>query len=55
MKISAFVTNAGRHHEVSVRTDKLEQLLKVTDGVAEIHNTVRAPIEVTLVPWETGV
>ena len=35
-------------------SEKLEQLLKETDAVAEVHNTVRAPIAVTLVPWEEG-
>ncbi len=33
-------------------TDRIEQLLRETDAVAEIHNTVRAPIKVELVPWK---
>jgi organic hydroperoxide reductase OsmC/OhrA len=31
--------------------ERIEQLLGETDAVAEIHNTVRAPVAVTLVPW----
>ncbi len=31
---------------------RIEQLLRETDAVAEVHNTVRAPIAVALVPWE---
>lgn len=46
-------------YRARVRSDaareKLEQLLRETDAVAEVHNTVRAPIEVTLVPWDEGV
>jgi hypothetical protein len=32
----------------------LERLLRETDAVAQVHNTVRAPIEVTLMPWGDG-
>lgn len=31
--------------------ERLSLLLRETDAVAEIHNTVRVPIAVTLVPW----
>lgn len=31
--------------------EKLAQLLRETDAVAEVHNTLRAATEVTLVPW----
>jgi hypothetical protein len=31
--------------------ERIEQLLKETDAVAEIHNTIRAPVAVTLVAW----
>jgi len=31
--------------------ERIEQLLRETDAVAEIHNTVRSPIKVELVPW----
>lgn len=31
--------------------ERIEQLLRETDAVAEIHNTVRAPIEVRMRPW----
>ena len=30
---------------------RLEQLLRETDAVAEVHNTLRVPTQVTLVPW----
>lgn len=35
-------------------SEMVEQLLKETDAVAEVHNTLRAPIAVTLVAWEEG-
>ena len=31
--------------------DRIEQLLRETDAVAEIQNTVRSATKVTLVPW----
>ncbi|MDH4290029.1 MAG: OsmC family protein [Aquincola sp.] len=31
--------------------DRVAQLLRETDAVAEVHNTVRAGANVTLVPW----
>jgi organic hydroperoxide reductase OsmC/OhrA len=31
--------------------DRIAQLLRETDAVAEIHNTVRAGVKVTLTPW----
>ena len=34
--------------------ERLSLLLRETDAVAEIHNTVRAPIAVTLMHWEPG-
>ena len=34
---------------------EVETLLRQTDAVAEIQNTVRAAVEVTLVPWESSV
>jgi len=36
------------------RIERLEQLLRETDAVAEVHNTVRAPIAVRLVPWDSA-
>ena len=33
---------------------RLEQLLRETDAVAEVHNTVRAAIPVTLVAWSAS-
>jgi organic hydroperoxide reductase OsmC/OhrA len=43
-------------YRARVRSDaspeRLEQLLRETDAVAEVHNTVRAPIAVTLMPWD---
>jgi organic hydroperoxide reductase OsmC/OhrA len=32
--------------------ERIEQLLRETDAVAEVHNTVRGSVEVRLVPWE---
>jgi organic hydroperoxide reductase OsmC/OhrA len=32
----------------------IARLLRETDAVAEIHNTVRAGVRVTLEPWGTG-
>lgn len=32
---------------------RIERLLRETDAVAEVHNTLRAPIAVALAPWET--
>lgn len=32
--------------------DRIAQLLRETDAVAEIHNTVRAPIDVRMVSWD---
>lgn len=34
--------------------ERIEQLLKETDAVAEVHNTLRAQVPVVLVPWSTG-
>lgn len=34
--------------------EKLDQLLRETDAVAEVHNTLRAGALVQLEPWETG-
>lgn len=34
--------------------DQIAKLLRETDAVAEVHNTLRSPIAVTLVPWEHG-
>ncbi|MBK0392331.1 OsmC family protein [Ramlibacter algicola] len=31
--------------------DRIEQLLRETDAVAEVHNTLRAQVPVQLVPW----
>jgi organic hydroperoxide reductase OsmC/OhrA len=31
----------------------IEELLRRTDAVAEVHNTVRAGVAVSLVPWNT--
>lgn len=31
--------------------ERVAQLLRETDAVAEIHNTVRAPIAVRMLPW----
>lgn len=31
--------------------EQIEQLLRETDAVAEIHNTVRRGVQVTLTPW----
>jgi organic hydroperoxide reductase OsmC/OhrA len=33
--------------------ERIELLLRETDAVAEIHNTMRAPTSVTLVPWQS--
>ena len=35
--------------------DRVRALLEATDAVAEVHNTVRAPVEVALVPWDAGL
>ena len=35
--------------------DKLDLLLKETDAVAEVQNTLRAAAGVTMVPWDAGV
>jgi organic hydroperoxide reductase OsmC/OhrA len=32
--------------------EQIERLLRETDAVAEVHNTVRKGVSVTLVPWE---
>ena len=32
--------------------EQIERLLRETDAVAEVHNTVRQGVNVTLVPWE---
>ena len=46
-------------YRARVRSDASEErigaLLQVTDAVAEVHNTVRAPIDVALVPWDAGL
>jgi len=34
--------------------EQIERLLRETDAVAEVHNTVRAGGKVELVPWESG-
>jgi organic hydroperoxide reductase OsmC/OhrA len=34
--------------------ERIAQLLRETDAVAEIHNTLRAPIAVELVPWNSA-
>lgn len=34
-------------------TEQIDRLLRETDAVAEVHNTVRAGVGVTLLPWET--
>lgn len=43
-------------YRARIRSDapegKIEQLLRETDAVAEVQNTVRAAIAVTRVPWE---
>ena len=31
--------------------DRIEQLVRETDAVAEVHNTLRAQVPVTLRPW----
>ncbi|NUZ05357.1 OsmC family protein [Piscinibacter koreensis] len=31
--------------------ERLDRLLRETDAVAEVHNTLRAPTQVALVPW----
>ena len=33
---------------------ELDRLLRHTDAVAEVQNTVRAAVDVHLVPWESG-
>jgi len=33
--------------------ERIEQLLRETDAVAEVHNTVRSPTTVRLVPWNS--
>jgi len=42
-------------YRARVRSDappeQIERLLRETDGVAEIHNTLRAGATVTLLPW----
>lgn len=35
--------------------DRVHALLQATDAVAEVHNTVRAPTDVALVPWDAGL
>jgi organic hydroperoxide reductase OsmC/OhrA len=35
--------------------DRVRALLEATDAVAEVHNTVRAPIAVALLPWDSGL
>jgi uncharacterized OsmC-like protein len=35
-------------------TDRIEALLRATDAVAEVHNTLRAGVPVQLVPWADG-
>ena len=34
-------------------SDQIERLLRETDAVAEVQNTVRAGVSVKLVPWES--
>lgn len=34
--------------------ERVEQLLRETDAVAEVHNTLRAPTAVRLEPWGDG-
>ena len=31
--------------------EKIDQLLRETDAVAEVHNTLRAPTAVSRLPW----
>ena len=47
-------TNVGYRARVqsSAPVTRVEQLLRETDAVAEVHNTVRSPIAVVLVPWD---
>jgi organic hydroperoxide reductase OsmC/OhrA len=40
--------------ESSAPREDIEELLRQTDAVAEVHNTVRAGAVVTLVPWHTA-
>jgi uncharacterized OsmC-like protein len=40
--------------ESAAPPDQIVQLLRETDAVADVHNTLRSPIAVTLVPWEHG-
>ncbi|MGE0640797.1 MAG: hypothetical protein AB7G12_16450 [Thermoanaerobaculia bacterium] len=56
MEISANVVSANDRHEVTVRTGtsaaatgEIARLLRETDAVAEIHDTVRAGTPVELV------
>lgn len=39
------------HVESPEPCERLDQLLRETDAVAEVHNTLRAPTDVTLIPW----
>jgi hypothetical protein len=49
LRISARVRNAPATHETLVRTDGSERaLVRRTDAAAEIHNTLRAGVKVTL-------
>ncbi len=65
MEISATVKNTEGTHEVAVRKGSIEQALSVsspasaeeiaelirqTDAVAEVHNTVRLGVPVNLIP-----
>ena len=51
MKISASVKSEYNQHEVQVETNgsaKVLHLIRHTDRVAEIHNTLRKGVNVTL-------
>jgi hypothetical protein len=39
----------------SAPRSELDRLLRQTDAVAEVQNTVRAALDVRLVPWEDGL
>ena len=66
MRISATVSNEGARHDVALETagarqslavgakssgPRIARLLRETDAVAEVHNTLRAGVPVALVPW----
>ena len=42
------------HVDSPASADQIAALLRETDAVAEIHNTVRAGAPVRLVPWHSG-